>query len=93
MAEQKGGEYLSHYATTYVAEAKSSIETAFADARRMNDTQQRQMIERNLMILTAELKSPTLASLALQRLDAEDDVVRYWAFKSLTNNAVLRIPP
>jgi len=48
------------------------------------------MIERNLMILTAELKSPDLASLALERLDAEDDVIRYWAFKALTHSSVVQ---
>ncbi len=85
LAEQKGSGYLSHYATTYVAEAKSAIETAFADAQRMEDPQQRQMMVRNLMILTAELKSPDLASLALQRLDSEDVVTRYWAFKTITH--------
>lgn len=90
LAEQKGSEYLSDYATTYVAEAKNDIETAFADAKRMQSDQQREMIERNLMILTAELKSPELAPLALQRLDAEDDVIRYWAFKAITNTAVIQ---
>jgi len=89
LAGQKGIEYLSHYATTYVAEAKSAIETAFSDAQRMENPQQRQMIERNLMILTGELKSPDLASLALQRLDAEDDVTRYWAFKAVTDSSVI----
>jgi hypothetical protein len=90
LAEQKGGEYLSHYATTYVAEAKSAIEAAFGDAQRIEELQQRQMIERNLMILTAELKSPGLASLALQRLDDRDDVTRYWAFKTVTNPSLVQ---
>ncbi len=89
LAEQKGSEYLSHYATVYVAEAKTAIEAAFGDAQRMENAQQRQVIERNLMILTAELKSPGLASLALQRLDAEDDVTRYWAFKAVTHPVVI----
>ena len=89
LAEQKGNEYLSHYATAYVAEAKTAIEAAFGDAARMEDPQQRQMIERNLLILAAELKSPDLAFLALPRLDAEDDVVRYWAFKAVTHPVVI----
>jgi len=89
LAEQKGTEYLSHYAAAYVAEAKNAIETAFADVQRMEDSQQRQMIERNLMILTAELKSPGVSSLALQRLDAEDAVTRYWAFKAISSPAVI----
>jgi len=90
LAEQKGGEFLSHYATAYIAEAKRSIEVAFGDAQRIEDTRQRQMIERNLMILTAELKSSDLVPLALQRLDAEDDVIRYWAFKAVTHSSVIQ---
>ena len=89
LAGQKGSEYLSHYAAAYITEAKSALDAAFEDAERMEDPQQRQMFERNLMILTAELKSPDLAPLALQRLDAEDAVVRYWAFKAVTNSSVI----
>ncbi|OQY06170.1 MAG: hypothetical protein B6I25_04435 [Planctomycetales bacterium 4572_13] len=89
LAEEKGSEYLSHYAATYIAEAKNAIETAFVDAQRIEGIEQRQMLERNLMILTAELKSPGLSSLALQRLDAEDAVTRYWAFKAVTSPAVI----
>ncbi len=87
---QKGSEYLSHYATTYVAEAKTAVEAAFANAQRIEDVQHRLMTERNLMILMAELKSPTLASLALQRLDADDDVIRHWAFKAVTNPSLIQ---
>jgi hypothetical protein len=90
LAEQKGNEFLSHYAVAYVAEAKGSIEAAFGDAQRMEKADQRQMVERNLMILTGELKSPDLAPLALQRLDAEDDVVQYWAFKAVTDPGVVQ---
>ena len=90
LAEEKGDEYLSYYAAAYIAEAQGAIETAFADAKRMEDSQQRQMFERNLMILAAELKSPDLAPLALQRLDAEDVVVRYCAFKAVTNSSVIQ---
>ena len=90
LAEQKGSEYLSYYATAYIAEAKSAIGAAFEDAKRMENSQQRQVIKRNLMILTAEMESPSLASLALQRLDAEDDVTRYWAFKAVTDSLVIR---
>ena len=90
LAEQKGSDFLSHYAVAYVAEAKSAIEGAFGDAQRLESIQQRQMTERNLMILTAELKSPDLAPLALTRLDAEDDVVKYWAFKAVTNPGVVQ---
>ncbi|MHC4287907.1 MAG: hypothetical protein ACYSSJ_06370 [Planctomycetota bacterium] len=90
LAEQKGNEFLSDYAVAYVAEAKGAIESAFGDAQRMEEADQRQMVERNLMILTGELKSPDLAPLGLERLDAEDDVVQYWAFKAVTDPGVVQ---
>ena len=90
LAEQKGSEPLSYYAAAYIAEAKSAIGVAFENAKRMEDPGHRQMIERNLMILTAELKSSDLAPLALQRLDGEDDVTRYWAYKAVTELAVIQ---
>ena len=90
LAEQKGDDFLSHYAVAYVAEAKSAIEAAFSDAQRMEEADQQQMIERNLMILTGELKSPDLAPLGLKRLDAEDAVVQYWAFKAFTDPGVVQ---
>ena len=90
LVEQKGGESLSYYSTTYVAQAQSDIQTAFGDVQRLEDSQQRQMIKHNLMILTAELQSPQLATLALPRLDDSDDVVRYWAYKAVTQPAVIQ---
>jgi hypothetical protein len=89
LATHKGSNPLSHYTVVYIAEAKSTIESALGDTQRMENTQQRQMIEQNLVILTAELQSSDLASLALQYLGDENDVVRYWAVKAVTNSGVV----
>jgi len=89
LAGQRGSEDLSFYTRAYVDEAKKAIEAAFKDAGRIGNVEQRQMIERNLMILTGELRSPALADLALARLDAKDVVVRHWAFKALTEPTVV----
>lgn len=90
LAAQKGSTHVSNYAAAYIEHAKSAIDTAFVHAQRLQGTQHRQIVKRNLMILTAELQSPALAPLALQRLDDEDVVMRYWAFKAVTNPAVLQ---
>ena len=87
---QKGSESLSYYSTEYITRAKSEIQDAFQDVRRLENSQQRQMLENNLMILAANLQSPKLASLALQRLDDQDAVVRYWAFKAVTQPVIIQ---
>lgn len=87
---QKGDDNLSNFTVAYIAEAKQSIEASFSHAQRMDDARQRQMVDQNLMILAAELKSPAMAPLALAHLDSEDSVVQYWAYKAITDSAVMR---
>ena len=89
LEKQEGTEHLSYYAAAYITQAQKSIQTAFENTTHIEDTQQRQIINRNLMILTGNLKSPKLASLAIDRLDFDDSVVQYWAVKSLTQPAVV----
>lgn len=88
--EQKGDDFLSYYTTAYISVAYTDIQAAFANARRLEDARQKIMIDRNLMILVAELKSPKLADLALSRLDDSDDLIRYWAVKSLVQSAMIQ---
>ncbi|MDH4202948.1 MAG: hypothetical protein OEV87_08640 [Phycisphaerae bacterium] len=90
LESQKGDDFLSYYATAYIAQAKTDIQEAFQNVDRLEDSQQRQMLEQNLMILTANLQSPQLAPLALQQLDDKDAVVRYWAFKAVTQAAIIQ---
>ncbi|MHC4988782.1 MAG: hypothetical protein ACYTFX_09855 [Planctomycetota bacterium] len=90
LESQKGDDFLSYYATAYIGQAKTDIQEAFQDVDRLEDSQQRQMLEQNLMILAANLQSPQLAPLALQQLDDKDAVVRYWAFKAVTQPAIIQ---
>ncbi|MHC5156999.1 MAG: hypothetical protein ACYSOZ_02715 [Planctomycetota bacterium] len=90
LESQKGDDFLSYYATAYIAQAKTDIQEAFQNIARLEDSQQRQMLEQNLMILAANLQSPQLAPLALQQLDHNDAVVRYWAFKAVTQPAIIQ---
>lgn len=87
---QKGTDFLSFYATAYIAQAQTDIQEAFENVTRLEDARQRHMLEQNLMILVSNLQSPQLASFALQHLDDKDAVVRYWAFKAVTQPAVIQ---
>ncbi|MEN8127351.1 MAG: hypothetical protein ABFR90_06045 [Planctomycetota bacterium] len=90
LEEQKGSESLSYYATAYVAHARSDIQAAFQDLKaEQMDSQQRLMITHNLMVLTAKLKSSQLSPVALQHLGDQDDLMRYWAYKAVTQRAVI----
>jgi len=86
---QKGNEYLSYYATAYIAEAAKDIQAAFQNSQRIENPQQRTNAERNLMILTANLASPKLAPIAIGRIGDPDEVIRYWAVKAITQPAVI----
>ena len=90
LEQGKGNEHLSYYATGYIAQAKKSIQAAFKHAQGIENPQQRAIVQRNLMILTGNLKSPALASLAIGHLNSEDSVIRYWAVKSLTQPTVVQ---
>jgi hypothetical protein len=86
---QKGGENLSFYATAYIAEAFKDLQVAFETVERIENPAKKALVDRNLMILAAEIASPKLAPLALQRFGDEDEVIRYWAVKAVTQPAVI----
>jgi hypothetical protein len=86
---QKGDKPLSFYATAYIAEALKDIKTSYQNAQRIANPAQKTLVERNLMILTANLKSPKLAPIALARVGDEDEAIRYWAVKAVTQPAVV----
>ena len=81
---QKGSEPLSFYATAYIAVAQEKLEAAFQTVETLSDPVRKELIKRNLMILTAQLKSAKLVPMALQQINDKDDVVRYWAVKAVT---------
>lgn len=89
LESQKGDDFLSYYATEYITQAKTEIQEAFQNVERLADSQQRQMLQQNLMILVANLQSPQLAPLAVRHLDDKDAVVRYWAFKAVTQPKII----
>lgn len=52
--------------------------------------QRKTWIERNLIILTAQLESPELLELGMRMTGHENGTVRYWAVKALTNSGIVR---
>ncbi len=91
LEEQKGSKPLFFYASTYISAAREHLQQAFENVQRIEDAEKRQLLEQNLMILTAQLKSPELTEFALKRLDAKDSIIRYWAVKAVTNSGVIQI--
>lgn len=90
LEQQMGAEPLSFYSSAYDAAAKRSLQTAFANVARIEDAAKRALLEENLMVLTAQLKTPALADIALGKINDKNPVVRYWAVKAVTNSGVIQ---
>ena len=86
--KQKGTEPLSFYATVYTQIGRDHLQTAFETVDQWVASDSQTLMRRNLMILTAQMQSPLLAEFGLDRLDDPDDVVRYWAVKSVAGRAI-----
>lgn len=88
LKEQKGKDNLSFYATAYIDEAVKDIQISLETVERIENPARKVLVDRNLMILVAELENAKLCPLALARAGDKDEVVRYWATKALTQPAV-----
>lgn len=87
---QRGTEPLSDYTQVFIKEAITNLETAFKNIQGLQDPERKLIAERNLMILTANMKSTKLAAVALARINSDDTVVRYWGIKAVTQPAVIQ---
>lgn len=88
--QQKSKQPLCSYAAAYNAAAVEFLKVAFTNAGRIQEPARQQMIEQNLMILTANLQTPVVAPIAIERISDKDTVVRYWAVKATTNAGVIQ---
>lgn len=86
--QEKGIEPLSFYATSYIQAGRNHLKSAYETVSRWEDSEKKVLMERNLMILTAQLESPLLAELGLERLGHSDEVVRYWAVKTVAGPVI-----
>ena len=90
LVKQKGDKDLSLYASTYVKIADTHLKSALeAVAKWENNDAKKLRIERNFMILIAELGRMELADLAITRLNHDDKMVRYWAVRAVTSPRVV----
>ena len=69
---QKSVQPLCSYAAAYIDAAAQYLPQALVQIDSVADSARRQLLEQNLMILTAMLESPKLASIALARIDREE---------------------
>lgn len=88
IVEQKGTKPLSLYATTYLTVLRDRLGTSAQAIDRIEDPARRQMVRRNLAILTAELQSVILVDFGVQWAQDPDPVVRYWAIKSIADPVI-----
>lgn len=86
--QQEKGDAAGPYAAEYVKVALSNLKTDFMTVEKWEESERKSFMLRNLMILAAQLESPLLAELGLDRLGHADDVVRYWAVKAVCNPAM-----
>ncbi|MBL7214520.1 MAG: hypothetical protein ISS71_02445 [Phycisphaerae bacterium] len=91
LEEQMGDEPLSFYTSAYILAAKRNLQTSLENVARIEDAQKQQLVKQNLMVLTAQLKNPSLADTALPLLNDKNPVVRYWAVKAVTNSGVIQL--
>ena len=88
--QQKSRQPLSSYAAAYNAAALEFLAIAFDNVNRIEDPAKQQLLKQNLMVLAANLQTPKVASIAIERINEKDPVVRYWAVKAVTNAGVIQ---
>lgn len=86
---QRSSQPLCSYAGVFTEAALKYIPLAFQQSQKIQDEARRRLFNQNLMVLTASLQSPKVASIAIERLADPDPVIRYWAVKAVTNPGVI----
>ena len=86
----RGNPEPSQYSAGFITSAQKHLTAAFDDVQNWETDKRKTWIERNLIILTAQLQSPELLELGMRMIGHENGTVRYWAVKALTNLSVVR---
>lgn len=89
LKKYKGSNHLSFYASSYQKAAKEHLKEAMETVNKWEEGPRKERVERNLMILIAEIGSVGLVDLALPELSNKDPMVRYWAVRSLTSKDII----
>ncbi len=90
LVQEKGGENLSFYASSYIDTGKKHLQAAFDAIQHWDLADRRLAMERKLMVLIARLQNIGLVPFALDRLKNPDAVVRYWAVKALADPEMIK---
>ena len=86
---RRGGPEPTQYSVSFISSAKKHLKSAFEEVQKWDADRRKTLIERNLMILTAQLENADLLELGMQMLWHENGIVRYWAVKSVTNSSIV----
>ena len=89
LQKYKGSNYLSFYASAYQKAAQEHIAVALETVKKLEDVTKKLRIERNLMILIAQLDRAGLSDLAIPELSNQDPMIRYWAVRSITSKEIV----
>jgi len=88
--ERSGNEEPDQYSVGFIASAKKHLEAAFGRINNWPSDQRKAWVERNLIILTAQLANAELLDFGMRMIGHENTTIRYWAVKSLTNSGIVR---
>ncbi len=80
----------SQYSVGFITSGQKHLTAAFDEVQSWETDQRKTWVERNLIILTAQLESGELLELGMRMIGHENGTVRYWAVKALTNPGIVR---
>jgi len=80
----------SQYSVGFITSGQKHLTAAFDEVQNWETDQRKAWIERNLIILTAQLESAELLELGMRMIGHQNGTVRYWAVKALTNQGIIR---
>jgi hypothetical protein len=86
---RRGGDEPTQYSVSFISSAKKHLKSAFDEVKQWDTDRRKTWIERNLMILTAQLENADLLELGMQMLGHENGTIRYWAVKTVTNSSIV----
>jgi hypothetical protein len=86
-AESKSSQF--QYSPRFLTVAQKQISQALNKVSQMPDSQRKQLLTMNLLILINDLGNPGTSKPALDYLQNPDVMIRYWAVSCLTNGSIL----
>ena len=88
ITSRKGDSEPSQYSAKFISSVHKQLETVLLKVKGWEAGRGKTRLERNLVILIAELKNMDLIPLSVSMLRHDNGTVRYWAVKSMANSGV-----